>query len=79
MTEDPRQQAAELAARKAWTLARLGELVNEGRAQGWLAGEPMEGVRDAEAARGRAQGLAGSTPMRALAARLALTEVEMDG
>lgn len=78
MTEDPRQQAAELAARKAWTLARLGELVNEGRVQGWLAGDPMEAVRDAEAARGRAHGLAGSTPMRVLAARLALTEVEMD-
>ena len=37
----------ELVARKSWTLARLGAVINAGRAAGWLPGEPMVNQPDA--------------------------------
>src|SRR5687767_979304 len=66
----------ELSARKAWALARLGELVNAGRAAGWLAGKPMDGIRDPAVFDDEAP--ARSTPMQTLQAQLRLSAIEMD-
>ncbi|MDQ3300352.1 MAG: ATP-binding protein [Myxococcota bacterium] len=65
----------ELSARKAWALARLGELVNAGRAAGWLAGKPIDGVRDPDVL---AEPPARSTPMQTLQAQLRLSAIELD-
>ncbi|MBA3538555.1 MAG: ATP-binding protein [Deltaproteobacteria bacterium] len=70
---------AELEVRCEWALARLGEIVNAGRASGWLRGDVMSAVQDAEAVLSSAvRELPGSSPMRTLATRLGLSTSEMD-
>ncbi len=69
--------ASELAARKGWTLARLGELVNEGREAGWLEGDLLE-VTPASVFLDRVAAVTGETPMRILQSRLRLSAAEMD-
>ncbi|MDB4964288.1 MAG: ATPase central domain protein [Myxococcales bacterium] len=69
--------AEELSARKAWTLARLGEFINAGRAAGWLSGEPLNDLRDPHIFLNNLQP-AKSTPMRALQTQLGLSAIEMD-
>ncbi|MDB4963019.1 MAG: ATPase central domain protein [Myxococcales bacterium] len=68
---------AELTARTSWTLARLGELINTGRGTGWLNGEPMSNVADADEILARADAVV-ATPMRTLATQLSLSSVEID-
>jgi ATP-dependent 26S proteasome regulatory subunit len=65
----------ELRIRKAWALARIGELVTVGREAGWLRGEAVE-VNDASDI--LAESIDEETPMRVLAARLELSESEVD-
>ena len=73
-------EAAEFSVRKAWTLAKLGEIANRGRREGWLAGIPLDKVPDAEELLARARGIHASrpTPMQLLAARMQLSETEVD-
>ncbi len=68
---------AELVARKTWTLARLGSLVNAGRATGWLIGEPLAPLPDGDAVLALVVS-AEATPMRTLAIQLGLSSVEID-
>lgn len=68
----------ELDLRKTWAIARLGAVISEGRAAGWLRGEPLRAVPDAAQLHRDADVAAESSPMRTLAARLALTAQEID-
>lgn len=70
--------SAELAARKGWTLARLGEFINGAREAGWVVVDPIDTVSDPGIFKTKANGLVGDTPMRVLQARLGLSAVEMD-
>ena len=65
----------ELRIRKAWALARIGELVAVGREAGWLRGDAVE-VDDSDQILADAGDL--ETPMRLLAERLELSEVDVD-
>ena len=68
---------AELVARKTWTLARMGTLINAGRRSGWIGGEPIANVSDENDVLDRLDA-AEATPMRTLAIQLGLSPVEID-
>jgi hypothetical protein len=67
----------ELKARCRWSLALIAELVAAGRRLGWLPGEPCP-VVDSDVMLASANVTGSETPMRLLAARLDLTNVEVD-
>jgi hypothetical protein len=64
----------ELAARIGWSLAKLGALVNAGRATGWLPGDAVE-ARDADAI---LTDLVEDSAMASLREQLELSETELD-
>src|SRR4051812_16181606 len=68
---------AELAVRTRWTLARIAELLHQGREQGWLSGPALPTTTPS------AEVLAShestdETPMELAASRLGLTYAELD-
>ena len=63
-----------LDARRRWTLTMLGHLINRGRREGWLPGEPIECVAELAEVAVHDTG----SPMAMLAARLALSPAELD-
>ncbi len=67
----------ELKARIRWTLARIGEIVNAGRDDGWLTGRQLD-VADSDGCLEVLASHSGVTPMRLLASRLKLRAVEVD-
>lgn len=72
MRSDERTQ--ELRVRTRWAIGRITECINQGRSDGWLQGAPIASVPAIEAPADDS----GTTPMRELAARLDLTEQEVD-
>ncbi len=77
---DTTAAAFELAVRKAWTLYRLGHLVNDGRMAGWVVpGEPLE-VEDASALLAKHASAIESrvTPMRMLATACGLSDLQVE-
>ena len=68
----------ELDLRKTWAIACIGTVINSGRTAGWLRGEPLRAVPDADRLRVDAEAAADASPMRTLAARLGLTPQEVD-
>ncbi len=67
----------ELAARMRWTLARVGELINEARAVGWAEGDVMADVEDSDSVLHDAS-TSDTTPMGQLALSLGLSATELD-
>jgi len=63
-----------LRARSAWAIGRIAELVNRGRAQGWIPGAPFE-LPDLQ---GLLATVDPDSPMAALGQRLGLTSSERD-
>ena len=71
--------AQELAHRLRWTLAALGQLLNEAREMGWTEGAPLVDVEDPAALRAMPDELDTiTTPMQRLARALRLSATEMD-
>jgi len=78
-TIDQLAAIAELALRKTWALARLGELVNAGRAEGWLSSEARVETADSERLLATIDAkIVGESPMRLLRRRLDLSTIEMN-
>src|ERR1041385_5140606 len=66
----------ELQARISWTLARIGEVANQGRDEGWLHGRATNPI-DSDACRDLVD-VEAETAMRTAVSRLGLSEVELD-
>jgi len=72
MTED-----TIVAVRVRWALSRIGEMINEARAVGWLPGQQLPDVDDSVSLLSDLDGLA-ETPLCIAARRLNLGRVEVD-
>ena len=72
------ESTVELQIRIRWTLARIAELMNEGRGNGWLAGAPIPIGVDSSQLLAAARIAAEHTPMTILGRRLALSATELD-
>src|SRR5688572_16834274 len=72
------EAARELEVRTRWTLTRLAETINEGRAAGWLAGSPISITCTSASVLSASADAAVDTPMQLLASRLRLSDAELD-
>lgn len=67
----------ELAVRIAWSLSRIGEVLNEARTTGWLVGSPLESLVSSQTFTATFSSDP-TIPMEVLRERFALSPVEMD-